>query len=268
MKNTKIGDEIMSKVAIIDFLKRCIKYADESIHRKKGRSESDSIITEWQAYRDYTQYALDEIEKGELDHWLNRESILAENELEMDELDHSARSEWLSALISPRPLALVSTRNNEGKENLAPITSLSVVSNSPPLIVMSLSKNRDGIPRDTYSNLIENNTCELQFIAASLEAAKDVDLAGSITVDSEWDLLESEGPVHPLAVAVLHCTLLEDNPLPEGAVARLLTLRVDKAIVPSYLPPENGLSILCQHGLDRLTPSPQDWGHKATKHRQ
>ena len=75
-----------------------------------------------------------------------------------------------------------------------------------------------------------------------------------------------EGPVHPLAVVVLHCTLLEDRALPDGAVARLVTLRVEKAIVPSDVSPEEGLSILCQHGLDRLTPSPQDWGFEATKH--
>ena len=80
-------------------------------------------------------------------------------------------------------------------------------------------------------------------------------------------MLDSEGPVHPLAVVILRCRLVEDNPLPEGAVARLLTLRVESMVVPSYLPPEEGLSLLCQHGMDRLTPSPIDWEHIATHHR-
>ena len=80
-------------------------------------------------------------------------------------------------------------------------------------------------------------------------------------------MLDSEGPGHPLAVVILRCRLVEDNPLPEGAVARLLTLRVESMVVPSYLPPEEGLSLLCQHGMDRLTPSPIDWEHIATHHR-
>ena len=107
----------------------------------------------------------------------------------------------------------------------------------------------------------------MQFLAASQKSAIDADLAGKSIEGSEWELLDSDGPIHPLAVVVMRCRLIEDNPLPEGAVARLLTLRVESMVVPSYLPPEEGLSILCQHGMDRLTPSPQDWGHIATHHR-
>ena len=251
---------------IIEFLKKCIAYADSSIERKESRGDDTEIIAEWNAYRNYTQYALEEIEKGDLDHWFIRPESKAEMEIDMEELDHASRSKWLSAAASPRPLALVSTRNGD-KENLAPITSISVVSNTPPLVIMSLSQNREGKKRDTYHNLKENGVCELQFLAASEKAAKDADLVGKAIEGNEWELLDSDGPIHPLSVVVMRCRLIEDNPLPEGAVARLLTLRVESMVVPSYLPPEEGLSILCQHGMDRLTPSPQDWGHIATHHR-
>ena len=256
----------MSKIVVTNFLKRCIKYADDSISRKTERGDDSEIIAEWNSYRNYTQYALEEIEKGDLDHWFARASEKAEMELNMDDLDHKSRSQWLSAAISPRPLALISTRNGE-RENIAPITSVSVVSNTPPLVAMSLSQTRDGMKRDTYLNLKENGECEIQFLAANIDAAKDADLAGKPVEHSEWDLLEADGPIHPLAVFVLRCKLVEDNPLPEGAVARLLTLKVESIIVPSYLPNEEGYSLLCQHGMDRLTPSPQDWGHIATHHR-
>ena len=266
MKNTIQGGIKISKIAIIEFLKKCIDYADSSIRRKEERGDDSEVISEWNAYRNYTQYALEEIEKGDLDHWFVRDNLKAEMEIDMDELDHASRSTWLSAAASPRPLALVSTRSGD-RENLAPITSISVVSNTPPLVVMSLSQTRDGKKRDTYLNLKENGECELQFLAANHKSATDADLAGKPIDGSEWELLDSEGPIHPLAVVVMKCRLIEDNPLPEGAVARLLTLRVEKMLVPSYLPPEDGLSILCQHGMDRLTPSPQDWGHIATHHR-
>ena len=248
------------------FLKKCIEYADASVVRKEDRGDEAELISKWNTYRNFTQHALDEIGKGDLDDWFSRPEPNAEIEIQMDDLEHAIRGEWLSVAASPRPLALVSTRNEE-RENLAPITSIAVVSNTPPLIVMSLSQNRDGKKRDTYMNLKENGVCELQFLAASEKSAKDADLAGKPIEGSEWDLLDSEGPIHPLAVVVMKCRLVEDNPLPEGAVARLLVLRVESMLVPSDLPPEDGLSVLCQHGMDRLTPSPEDWGHIATYHR-
>jgi len=256
----------MSKTVVCDFLRKCLEYADASIKRKEERGDDSDIISEWHAYRNYTQYALEEVEKGDLDHWFVRSFSQAEMELDIEDLDHPTRAKWLAAAASPRPLALVSTRNGEN-ENIAPITSVSVVSNSPPLVVMSLSQNRQGKQRDTYLNLIESKECELQFLAPTKNAAKDADLAGKPVEGSEWELLDCEGPIHPMAVIVLRCRLVEDNPLPEGAVARLLTLRVEGMVVPSDLPPEDGLSLLCQHGMDRLTPSPVDWAHIATYHR-
>lgn len=256
----------MSKISICDFLRKCIEYADASIARKEKRGDDSEIIAEWHAYRNYTQYALEEVEKGDLDHWFVRDYSPAEMEIDIEELDHQTRARWLAASASPRPLALVSTRN-EIRENVAPITSVSVVSNSPPLVVMSLSQTREGRQRDTYLNLIENKECELQFLAPTLRAAQDADLTGKSVEGSEWELLNCDGPIHPLAVVVMKCRLVEDNPLPEGAVARLLTLRVENLIVPSYLPPEDGLALLCQHGMDRLIPTPIDWSHIATHHR-
>ena len=256
----------MNKIAITDFLKRCIKYADASIKRKEERGDDSTVISEWHAYRNYTQYALEELEKGDLDHWLTRDYSTAVNEIQIDELDHPERAKWLAASVSPRPLGLISTRNNE-RENVAPMTSLAVVSNTPPLIVMSLSQDRNGKLRDTYLNLKENGECEIQLLAPTIEAAKDIDIVSAPTQDSEWSLIDSNGPIHEMAVIVLKCKLVEDNALPEGAVARLVTLRVNSIITPEYLPPEEGFSILCQHGLDRLTPSPIDWGHIATHHR-
>tara|TARA_B100001287_G_scaffold255053_1_gene238900 strand:- start:3237 stop:4010 length:774 start_codon:yes stop_codon:yes gene_type:complete len=256
----------MSKISVIEFLKKCIEYADASITRKEKRGDDSEIIAEWHAYRNYTQYALEEVEKGDLDHWFVRDYTPAEHEINVDDLDHPTRAKWLAASASPRPLVLVSTRSGN-QENVAPVTSISVVSNSPPLIVMSLSQNREGRKRDTYLNLVDTKECELQFLAPTLKAARDADLAGKATEGSEWDLLDVEGPIHPLAIVVMKCRLVEDNPLPEGAVARLLTLRVESLIVPSETPPDEGLALLCQHGMDRLIPTPVDWSHIATYHR-
>ena len=58
-----------SKDAVCDFLKRCVLYADSSINRKRDRGEDVEEIKRWLAYRDFTAYALSEVERGELDDW-------------------------------------------------------------------------------------------------------------------------------------------------------------------------------------------------------
>ncbi|MBK70794.1 MAG: hypothetical protein CMB53_05320 [Euryarchaeota archaeon] len=52
------------------FLRRCVKYADESIRRKRQRGDSEEEISKWVAYRDFTAHAVDEVASGDLDSWL------------------------------------------------------------------------------------------------------------------------------------------------------------------------------------------------------
>ena len=56
------------------FLRRCVTYADASIERKKQRGEDEEIIFQWQAYRDFTEHAAEEVASGDLDTWLEDES--------------------------------------------------------------------------------------------------------------------------------------------------------------------------------------------------
>ena len=57
-----------------DFLKRCVVYANESIQRKKERGGDESEIAKWIAYWDFTEHAVEEVESGDLDEWLEGES--------------------------------------------------------------------------------------------------------------------------------------------------------------------------------------------------
>ena len=52
------------------FLRRCVFYADASIERKKQREGNEDIIAQWQAYRDFTEHAAEEVASGDLDTWL------------------------------------------------------------------------------------------------------------------------------------------------------------------------------------------------------
>ena len=235
------------KQNVIEFLERCVVYANESIQRKTERGEDEREISRWEAYRDFTAYASEEVSRGELDDWFDSENdvILSLNShpeaINIDDMSHSERSKWLSAIISPRPLVLVSTVSNEGNRNLAPMSSVSVVSNSPPLIGMSLSSNRDGKPRDTLLNLKETKKATLAILAANNESASMVEKTGMPLPrnESEWSGIEDTKTIQngiqapSLAIAAIETTLVECHKLPLGSVAEWVILKVDSIIVPT-----------------------------------
>ena len=252
---------------VCDFLARCIEYAEDSIARKKNRGESEQVIGEWETYREFTAHALKEVRSGVLDEWFDTKPSTQDlQEIAFDSLDHSSRSAWLSGLISPRPLVMISTRNGDGIENIAPYTSVSIVSNSPPLLAISMSVDRSGNPRDTFSNLIDQGECELQILSASRSAAEQARIAAAPLEGSEWQALELEPPIHPLAAAVISCKLAKVVDLPNGAVAKLVILEVTGIQTRSNQIPLQGLNVLCQHGQDRLSPAPNSWSELVTTH--
>ena len=234
------------KQNVIEFLERCVVYANESIQRKTERGEDEREISRWEAYRDFTAYASEEVSRGELDDWFDSENeVISLNShpeaINIDDMSHSERSKWLSAIISPRPLALVSTVSNEGNRNLAPMSSVSVVSNSPPLIGMSLSSNRDGKPRDTLLNLKETKKATLAILAANNESASMVEKTAMPLPrnESEWNDIEETKTIPngiqapSLAIAAIETTLVECHRLPLGSVAEWVILKVDSIIVPT-----------------------------------
>lgn len=63
----------------------------------------------------------------------------------------------LVSTVMPRPIALVSTLNEDGSPNAAPFSFFNVFSNAPPLLVIGIegSKRDDGKPhKDTARNIL------------------------------------------------------------------------------------------------------------------
>ena len=266
----------MDKKAIVtDFLSRCIAYSDESIARKIARGENEEVPA-WQSYRDFTAYSLKEVNDGKLDDWFGDDETtdLLENchEVSIDELEHSHRATWLSGLLSPRPLVVAASENAQGMGNLAPLSSVMVVSNTPPLLVASLSESRDGRPRDTLVNLRTNGKAILHLLPATQESAENVDLTATQLPanESEWDIcgftnVNENDMLVGQAVAAIQVSLVEERDLPQ-AVAKLVILKVEKLFVSNEELPINGLKVLCQHGIDRLTEAPDSWAVNVDKH--
>ncbi len=58
---------------VASFLKQCVRYANDSIGRKRDRGEGEEEISRWVAYRDFTEHSVMEVSNGDLDSWLEEE---------------------------------------------------------------------------------------------------------------------------------------------------------------------------------------------------
>ena len=265
------------------FLRRCVTYADASIERKKSRNEDPLDISNWENYRQFTSFSASEVESGELDTWLEEGDYRAEpngffslsesrESFNLEDMSHEERRNWLACLLMPRPISLVATMSANGVHNLAPMSSIGVVSNSPPLITISLSKSREGKERDTLVNLRSQGigtSCMIFILPATLESAKNVQLTSSkipadecewILIDEEM-IIENEMPILSSAMAALRCKLMEIHPLPGGSLASLAILQVESVISSNNYSGLNDIQKLMQVDFNKLGPSSSknDW---------
>ena len=61
---------------------------------------------------------------------------------------------WMVRLITPRPIAWVSTMSATGVANLAPFSFFSGVGANPPTVLFCPANNRLGEPKDTLANIL------------------------------------------------------------------------------------------------------------------
>ncbi len=94
----------------------------------------------------------------------------------------SAEQELISKLIfntiTPRPIAWVTTLNENGTVNLAPFSFYNAITTKPPLIFISIGKRKDGSEKDTARNIRRTgefaiNVVTEKFIEQMIESGKD-----------------------------------------------------------------------------------------------
>ena len=261
------------RTAVAEFLRKCNVYAQASIERKRARGEEEEI-TKWESYIEFNEHALEEIANGTLDRWFtgNDEASAPVHRLPVDEMEHVERSIWLNSVLSPRPVVIAGTLSPKDERNFAPLSSVMQVSTAPPYLTASLSIHKDKRPRDTLQNLREGSKVMLNVMPPTPRGASIVDETATPLPKGE-----DEGSLMPLetvddqplllqeAVAAIEASFVEEHALPD-AVAALVVLRVDAVWFSSSTTPAGGLDVLCQHGRDDMTPSPQGWTQRVEKH--
>lgn len=261
------------RTAVAAFLKKCNVYAEASLERKRERGELDEI-TKWESYIEFNQHALEEIANGTLDRWFEP---TAEHQpplvrLNVDDMEHVERSIWLNGVLSPRPVVVAGSASTKGERNFAPLSSVMQVSTSPPYLTASFSIHKDKRPRDTLQNLRTTGTVFLNVMPPTARGATIVDETATPLPFGEdegalleMDTVEGKPLLLEESVAAVEARFVEEHRLPD-AVATLVVLRVEAVWFSSSTIPSGGLDVLCQHGRDDMTPSPQGWTQRVLKH--
>lgn len=155
---------------------------------------------------------------------------------------------WMVGLITPRPIAWVSTISKSGVANLAPFSFFNGVGANPPTIMFCPANDRDGADKHTLANIretrefvvnvvTEQHAEKMNLTAANLDADEDefqfVQLAKA-------ECQKVSCPRVAEAVAAFECTLhsvLELGEGPGGAnlvIGQIVLMHVsDLLITPS-----------------------------------
>jgi flavin reductase (DIM6/NTAB) family NADH-FMN oxidoreductase RutF len=83
----------------------------------------------------------------------------------------------LIGVVSPRPIAWVTTVDRQGRVNLAPFSFFNTFGGSPPVVIFAPNRKRDGSRKDTLQNV--EATGEFVLNAAVADLAEQVNLSSA-----------------------------------------------------------------------------------------
>jgi flavin reductase (DIM6/NTAB) family NADH-FMN oxidoreductase RutF len=75
---------------------------------------------------------------------------------------------WMVQLITPRPIAWVSTLATDGVPNLAPYSFFNGVGANPPLVMFCPANNRSGEAKDTLRNVKQNGEFVVNMVTEAM----------------------------------------------------------------------------------------------------
>ena len=95
-----------------------------------------------------------------------------------DELSAPQLHSYILAAVAPRPIALASSIDGQGRVNLSPFSFFNAFSSNPPIMVFSPSRRgRDNTTKDTYDNIGEVAETVINVVSHSM--VQQVSLASS-----------------------------------------------------------------------------------------
>lgn len=152
---------------------------------------------------------------------------------------------WLTATVTPRPIAWVSSVSAGGATNLAPFSFFQVICDQPPTLMVNVGLNPGGRPKDTLVNARETGQLVIHLVNAAMAPVMNETAA---TLPPEVSEIEVNGleTVPGTCVAVprllqapvaFECEVAEITPYPAEdprqflIFARVLLAHIDDAVM-------------------------------------
>jgi flavin reductase (DIM6/NTAB) family NADH-FMN oxidoreductase RutF len=77
----------------------------------------------------------------------------------------------LSSLVTPRPIALVTTISSTGLINAAPFSLFNLIGSDPPIVAITPGRRPDGTPKDTSLNIWQNHEFVVNLVDENIAKA-------------------------------------------------------------------------------------------------
>jgi flavin reductase (DIM6/NTAB) family NADH-FMN oxidoreductase RutF len=157
-------------------------------------------------------------------------------------LEPSLRYKLLGGLVVPRPIALVTTRDRDGRDNAAPFSFFNVLAEEPPLVVLGLGISPSGRAKDTTNNIRDNGEFVVNLVDEPIAEAmnlcaidlppevSEVELAGFTLLPAE---LVAAGRIaqSPVSMECRRYVTLQPGPERYIVLGEVLMLHVKDGIV-------------------------------------
>lgn len=87
---------------------------------------------------------------------------------DLETLPSSVAYNLLTATVTPRPIAWVTTLSEKGTVNAAPFSFFNVMGHQPPTVAFGLMRRANGTLKDTAANIIDNKEFVVNLVPESL----------------------------------------------------------------------------------------------------
>ncbi len=94
----------------------------------------------------------------------------------------------MTSLLVPRPIAWVGTRDDAGRDNLAPFSYFMGVASRPALVAVSIARrDREGSLKDTAANLLASGVCSISIVSEDALTAMHATASRLAPGESEFE---------------------------------------------------------------------------------
>ncbi|MET4577706.1 flavin reductase family protein [Ottowia thiooxydans] len=148
----------------------------------------------------------------------------------------------LTATVTPRPIAWVTTRSSTGVLNAAPYSFFNVMGHQPPTVALGMMRHASGSLKDTAANILETGEFVVNLVPESLVQQMNQTCAD---YPSDVNELEQAGLValparhvkaplikgSPVSLECVALTSLVTGPHQTVVIGRVLAAHIDDALV-------------------------------------